>query len=95
MGRRREYIGTVIGDKMQKTRLVRTIRLTKHAKYQKVIKRYNIFKVHDEENQAHVGDQVKIVETRPLSKDKRYRISEVIKKAAVIHTVEGDEVAVS
>ena len=80
MGKRKEFIGTVISDKMQKTVIVRTMRLSKHPKYGKIVKRYNKFKAHDEKNVAKVGDTVRIVETRPLSKDKRFRVESVLKK---------------
>ncbi|MEW6101336.1 MAG: 30S ribosomal protein S17 [Candidatus Omnitrophota bacterium] len=81
MGKRKEFVGTVISDKMDKTRIVRTERLSKHPKYQRVIKRTNKFKAHDEKNASKAGDVVKITETRPLSKDKRFRITAIIRKA--------------
>ena len=81
MGERKEFTGTVISDKMEKTRLVRTMRLSKHPKYNKIVKRYSKFKAHDEKNAAKSGDIVRIRETRPLSKDKRFRIIEIIEKA--------------
>ncbi len=81
MGKRRIYTGTVISDKMQKTIIVRTSHLSKHPKYHKIMKHYSKFKAHDEKNTAKVGDTVKITETRPLSKDKRFRLLEVIKRA--------------
>jgi small subunit ribosomal protein S17 len=81
MGKRKEFVGEVISDKMRKTRIVRVMRLTRHKKYAKMIKRYNKFKAHDEKNVSHSGDTVKITETRPLSKEKHFRIVEVIKKA--------------
>jgi len=86
MGKRKEFIGTVISDKMQKTVVVRTTRVTKHPKYGRIIKKYNTFKAHDEKNAAKIGDLVKIQETRPLSKDKRYRVLQIIHKAAIVHT---------
>ena len=81
MGKRKEFIGTVISDKMQKTRIVKTMRLAKHPKYSRTIKKYNKFKAHDEKNSTKIGDVVRIQETRPLSKEKRFRIIEVIKKS--------------
>lgn len=81
MGKRKKLIGTVISDKMEKTRIVRVMRMAKHPKYSRITKKYNKFKVHDEKNSAKVGDSVRIEETRPLSKDKRFRLVEVIKKA--------------
>jgi small subunit ribosomal protein S17 len=83
MGKRKEYIGTVISDKMQKTRIVRIMRLAKHPKYKRILKKYNKFKAHDEKNAAKIGDLVRIREARPLSKEKRFRIIEIIKKSKV------------
>lgn len=85
MGKRKEFVGTVISDKMQKTVIVKIMHLTKHPKYSKTIKRYNKFKVHDEKNIAKIGDTVRIVETRPLSKDKHFRVTEVLQKAKMAH----------
>ena len=73
--------GTVVSDKMDKTVVVRVERLTKHLKYNKVIKRTKKFKAHDEHNQCKVGDIVEIIETRPLSKEKCWRVREILKKA--------------
>lgn len=85
MGKRKEFVGIVISDKMHKTVIVRTTRLSKHPKYGKVVKRHNKFKAHDEKNAAKIGDTVRIVETRPLSKDKRFRVESIIKKAKAAH----------
>jgi small subunit ribosomal protein S17 len=79
---RREMIGEVISDKMDKTIVVVVKRLTRHAKYGKVIRRITKLKAHDEKNDCHVGDHVRVVETRPLSKDKHFRVLEIIKKAS-------------
>lgn len=81
MGRRKEFTGVVVSDKMQKTVVVRVMRLSKHSKYSKTLKRYNKFKAHDEEGKSKLGDTVRIEETRPISKDKRFRVAQVIKKA--------------
>jgi len=81
MGKRKEFTGEVISDKMQKTIVVRTMHLSKHAKYGKVVKRHNKFKAHDEKGEAKLGDKVVIVETRPLSKEKHFRLKQIIKKA--------------
>lgn len=81
MGKRKEFIGTVISDKMQKTVIVKTAHLARHPKYSRIIRRFNRFKAHDEKGIAKLGDLVRIEETRPLSKDKRYRVTELIKKA--------------
>lgn len=79
------HIGEVISDKMQKTRIVRITRKAKHVKYGKVMKKVNKYKVHDEKNVSKMGDTVRIEETRPISKDKRYRLLEVIKKTEIPH----------
>ena len=81
MGNRKKYTGTVISDKMQKTRIVKIMRMRKHPKYGRINKQFNKFKVHDENNASKTGDTVSIEETRPLSKEKRYRLISVIKKA--------------
>ena len=70
--------GTVVSDKMDKTITVKVVRTTRHPVYTRVIKRAKKYKAHDEENKAKVGDEVKIVLTRPLSKTKRWRLVEVI-----------------
>lgn len=80
MGKRKEFIGTVISNRMQKTIVVKVSRLAKHQKYNRVIKFINKFKAHDETSSAQVGDMVKIRETRPLSKDKFFRLVGIIKK---------------
>lgn len=71
--------GIVTSDKMDKTIVVRVGRLTKHAKYGRVIRLASKFKAHDEENKARQGDKVRIAQVRPLSKEKRWRLIEVIK----------------
>ena len=81
MGKHKEFTGTVISDKMQKTVIVRIMRLMKHPKYSRTIKQYNKFKAHDEKKISKVGDTVRIMETRPLSKDKRFMVVEVVRKA--------------
>ncbi len=78
-GKRKEKIGVVIADKMNKTVVVKCDRLTKHTKYKKFIRRSKTFMAHNEENQAKLNDKVRICETRPLSKQKRWRITEVLK----------------
>lgn len=76
--RRRILTGVVTSDKMEKTIVVQVTRITKHPKYKKVIKKFSSFKAHDEKNIAKTGDAVKIIESRPLSKDKRWRLLEVV-----------------
>lgn len=93
MGRQKVFTATVISDRMQKTRVVRVTRLSKHAKYHKVVKRYQNYKAHDEKNSTKTGDVVQIVETRPLSKDKRFVIAKIVQRAAVVHAVNEGEAA--
>jgi small subunit ribosomal protein S17 len=71
--------GTVLSNRMNKTIVVRVDSLTKHKRYGRVIRRSAKFKVHDEQNQAKLGEKVRIMETGPLSKEKRWRLIEVIK----------------
>jgi len=78
--RRKMFTGTVVSDKMNKTRVVQVSWGSKHSKYQKPVKHAVKYKAHDEKNEAKTGDIVKIMETRPLSKDKRWVISEIIKQ---------------
>jgi len=82
-GRRKTLVGVVVSDKMHKTVVVMVERLVRHAMYGKMIRRKTTFKAHDEENRCGIGDKVVIVETRPLSKEKRWRIREVLEKTAV------------
>jgi small subunit ribosomal protein S17 len=70
------YIGKVISNRMDKTVVVAVTRLFQHSKYKKTIKRITKFKAHDEHNKYNIGDVVKIIETRPLSKEKRWKIIE-------------------
>ncbi|MFH0771249.1 MAG: 30S ribosomal protein S17 [Candidatus Omnitrophota bacterium] len=78
-GHRKERTGIVISDKMEKTIVVKVGSFTKHSVYKRIISRSKKFKVHDEEKKAKIGDRVKIVETRPISKDKRWRLVEVLR----------------
>jgi small subunit ribosomal protein S17 len=78
---RKEKIGTVISDKMDKTVVVVVETMMTHPKYKKVIRRKNNFKAHDENNECGVGDTVEIMESRPLSREKRWRVSRVVEKA--------------
>lgn len=73
--------GTVVSDKMNQTVVVRVERTSKHALYAKPVKSFKKFYAHDETNDCHVGDRVRIAETRPLSKLKRWRVVEVIERA--------------
>lgn len=78
---KKELIGLIVSDKMDKSVVVRVERFVQHAVYKKYIKRYKKYHVHDEQNECRIGDEVKIIETRPLSKLKRFRVTEIVKKA--------------
>ena len=78
-GRRNEVVGEVVSDKMNKTISVLIYRLVRHPKYGKFMKRTSVFKAHDEKNVAKIGDTVRIFQTRPLSKTKRWMLAEVLK----------------
>ncbi len=78
---RKTKIGKVISDKMDKTIVVAIEESVKHPLYGKVVKRTYKLKAHDEENTCAIGDKVKVMETRPLSKDKRWRLVEIVEKA--------------
>jgi small subunit ribosomal protein S17 len=80
-GRRQTTVGTVVSDKMQKTVVVEIARLVRHLGYSRMVRRKTRVKAHDEQNACHVGDSVRLMETRPLSRDKRWRVVEVLQKA--------------
>jgi len=82
-GRRKEVVGEVVSNKMQKTIVVQVVRKKSHPFYGRVISKSKKFYAHDEKNLAHIGDFVRLEETRPLSKLKRWRLKEVIRKAAL------------
>ena len=88
-GLRKERSGLVVSDRMQKTVVVSVERSVMHPRYKKVLKRRTKFKAHDESNQCHVGDRVLIVECRPLSRDKRWRVSKVIERARIAESTPG------
>ncbi len=77
---RKVRIGVVVSDKIDKTITVRVLRTSRHPMYLRTVKRYAKFKAHDEKNEAKAGNLVKIAETRPLSKDKRWRLVEILEK---------------
>jgi small subunit ribosomal protein S17 len=79
-GKRKVLTGTVVSDAMQKTAVVSIERLVKHETYGKYVRRRNKFKVHDEKNECKVGDVVRFMETRPLSKDKRWRLLDFVQR---------------
>ena len=78
---RKTRVGIVTSDKMDKTIVVSVVENVKHPLYGKIVKRTYKLKAHDEENQCRIGDRVKVMETRPLSKDKRWRLVEIVEKA--------------
>ena len=78
---RKTRTGKVVSDKMDKTIVVAVERHMKHPLYKKVVKRTYKLKAHDENNECNIGDTVKVMETRPLSKDKRWRLVEILEKA--------------
>ena len=80
-GLRKKKIGRVVSDKMDKTIVVAVETKVRHPLYGKTINRTTKFKVHDEKNEAKINDRVSIMETRPLSKDKRWRLVEIVEKA--------------
>ncbi len=80
-GRRKVRLGTVISDKMEKTVIVQVGSSRAHPLYRKTVQQRSRFKVHDEKNECGVGDLVRITETRPLSKEKRWRVLEIVEKA--------------
>jgi len=79
-GKRKERVGEVISNKMAKTIVVRVQRRFPHPKFKKIVTAYKKFYAHDEKGEARPGDQVRIIETRPLSKLKRWRLVEVVKR---------------
>jgi small subunit ribosomal protein S17 len=79
---RREVVGVVVSDKMQKTIVVQIDRQVRHPLYKKYVTRSRNFKAHDEKNDAKIGDVVELVETRPLSRDKRWALRKVLRRAA-------------
>lgn len=78
---RKTRIGKVVSDKMDKTIVVAVVRNVKHPLYHKIVKRTYKLKAHDETNECNIGDRVRVMETRPLSKDKRWRLVNILEKA--------------
>jgi small subunit ribosomal protein S17 len=78
---RKTRIGKVVSNKMDKTIVVAIVDNVKHPLYNKIVKRTYKLKAHDENNECQIGDRVKVMETRPLSKDKRWRLVEIVEKA--------------
>ena len=80
-GKRKVRVGRVVSDKMDKTVVVAVERITRHPLYGKTIRKTNKFKAHDDNNACQTGDKVRIIETRPLSKDKNWRVLEILEKS--------------
>jgi small subunit ribosomal protein S17 len=80
-GKRKSRVGTVVSDAMDKTVVVEIVDAAKHPTYGKIVRRNKRLKAHDERNEAGIGDRVRIMETRPLSATKRWRIVEIVEKA--------------
>ena len=79
--KRKSFIGRVVSDKMDKTVVLAVTRRVAHSRYNKVVKRTTKYKAHDEKNECKVGDMVRVIETRPISKDKRWRFVEFVERA--------------
>jgi len=90
-GRRKEVVGEVVSNKMAKTIVVQVTRKKAHPFYGRVVARHKKFYAHDENNTAHVGDIVRIEETRPLSKLKRWRLKDIVRKTALVPEVALDQ----
>lgn len=78
---RKTRVGVVVSDKMDKTVVVAVERMVRHSLYGKIMRKTSRLKAHDENNECKIGDRVRIMETRPLSKDKRWRVMEIVEKA--------------
>lgn len=81
-GTKRQVVGVVVSNKMNKTVIVSVERLVKHQMYQKYVRRQTKYAAHDETNLCQIGDKVQITESRPLSRSKRWRVSKIVEKAA-------------
>jgi small subunit ribosomal protein S17 len=79
--KRKSFIGRVVSDKMDKTVVLAVTRRIAHSRYNKVVKRTTKYKAHDEKNECKVGDMVRVIETRPISKEKRWKVLEIVEKA--------------
>ena len=92
-GKRRTKVGRVVSDKMDRTVVVSVERLRRHAIYKRVVRLSSKFKAHDEENSARVGDTVRIEESRPLSREKRWTVVEVVARGSHEELIDGTEQA--
>lgn len=90
-GRRKELIGNVVSNRMNKTIVVQVVRRNSHPLYSRVISKAKKFYAHDEKNEAHIGDVVRIEETRPLSKLKRWKLKQIVRKTALVPEVTAAE----
>ena len=88
--KRKVRLGQVVGDKMDKTVVVEVSGPKRHPLYKKIIRRVVRYKAHDEKNECQVGDKVRIVETRPLSREKRWRVAEIVAKGEVVEISPGE-----
>ena len=92
-GKRRTKVGHVVSDKMDKTVVVSVERLRRHAIYKRVVRLSSKFKAHDEDNSARVGDTVRIEESRPLSREKRWTVVEIVARGSHEELIDGTEQA--
>ena len=92
-GMKRVEVGIVSSDKRDKTITVEVKRLVKHPRYGKYLNRSTLYHAHDEKNEAKMGDRVEIIETRPLSKQKRWRLVQILERSAMLGTLDIKEVA--
>ena len=90
--RRKVVVGEVVSNKMKKTIVVEVVRKRSHPLYGRVISKAKKFYAHDEKNEAHVGDMVRLEETRPLSKLKRWRLKEIVRKTALVPEISATEI---
>lgn len=80
---RRHLEGTVISNKMQKTAIIKTTTLAKHPKYGKFIRKFKKLKIHDEKSECNIGDRVEVIESKPISREKRFRLVRIIERARI------------
>jgi small subunit ribosomal protein S17 len=93
--RRKRLTGHVVSNKMDKTVVVQVERLSRHPRYGKVLRVRKKYKAHDEENDCNVGDLVRIVESRPLSREKRWRVEEIVRRAEELPEIAAEVVEVA
>jgi small subunit ribosomal protein S17 len=88
---KKRLVGSVVSDKMDKTVVVRVERLVRHPRYGKVLRRAKKYKAHDAKNECHVSDVVRIVESRPLSREKRWAVEEIVKRTGIEAAMEVEQ----